>query len=155
MKKVIVLAATVLLLAGCSATASSAPSATTAASAAASSAPAADGSTAAADPAGYPAGYPALSVEDTCTKFTAILTANKPAPGSSDNQKYWATIRDALIPIRAGAAAETKTDMEGIFTFFDTRAEHWEPTVPAEAGKAADSFLTSFAATCTPYAAKK
>jgi len=156
----ILLSASALLLAGCAAPASSAastpsasvPVAAPSVSAAAidnASSPTAKASAVAPSPSDTVSAEPKLSTADTCKAFAAVLKANNPAVGSSDNQKYWATVRDQLRPVVEKASAEAKPSLDGVFAYFDTRANHWEPTPSKAVGQQATQAFDSFDKVCS------
>lgn len=128
LKKPIMLSAAALLLAGCAAPAATSTVGTATPSASSSAAPA--GSAVATDNASSPAAAaPAvakMSTADTCKNFTTVFAANQPAAGSSDNQKYWETVRDQLRPVSESASDDVKPALDGMISYFDTRAKHWD-----------------------------
>ena len=157
MKKLIVLAVTALMLAGCSAQASSAPSASSSPSA---SVAAQDNSKSdAAAPASATATdtitAPKLTLAETCTKFIAAYTANPPIKGSKDNQAYWATMRDQLRPVHEGAAPEAKSFMDGLFAYYSLQADSWDPAQTPARTNAAAPYLADSYKVCGDYFPKR
>lgn len=111
MKKLVLLSAAAILLAGCSAPAAAE---SPAGSSSAASSPAAEAPVA------------KMSTAETCKKFSTVFSANQPTIGSSDSQKYWETVRDQLRPVAQSASDEVKPALDGMIAYYDTRAKHWD-----------------------------
>lgn len=78
------------------------------------------------------------------------MKANQPAAGSSDNKQYWATVSEQLHPIAEKASTEVKPSVEGLFTYFDTRAKNWGTPITKEQGAQGTQAFDGISKACKP-----
>lgn len=78
------------------------------------------------------------------------MKANQPAAGSSDSKQYWVTLSDQIHPIAEKASDEMKPSVDGLFTYFDTRAKSWGTQITKEQGAQGTQAFDGISKFCKP-----